>query len=408
MKNQVLYCIFTMCSFASFGQNINDHKISFNYVQLPLIKVDPQFNQYEILVENDFERANADSLTMYAAREAAAMEFFKSQSAIYYRQRDSLDRLYLTSLSVWEKNTNAGVKNADGSDLEKPAPPMYPFAPIYPNIPTPILHAPFTADGITDRVELAGFQRGSGAVQITVTIHPIRNIRISSAKKGVGSATNYEYTAHYVLPIGLKVSSPSQGILMQTTLFDTERTYKMRDQKSQYDHELYMMDNNEAFFRELEAYARAQALTRANNHLNSNFGFVEKTRTTEIYSVKSFKGYDYTDVTNAMTKTNKALQAIGSDRDRSDALTDIQDAMNAIKGILEDSNLSDNKARINDKITAMLQCNLIELYIWQAQFDKANGTINIVLNSGEGKAKRHLNDETNFYADQRKRWEANY
>ena len=408
MKKQVLYCIFTMCSFAIFGQNINDHKISFNYVQLPLIKVDPQFDRYEIVVENDFERANEDSLALFAARESAALEFFKAQNVVYYRQRDSLDRLYLGNLSVWEKNTNAGVKNPDGSDVEKPAPPIYPFAPIYPKVEMPILHAPFASEMVSERMQLAGYEIGADAIQVTVTIHPICNIRITSTKKGVGAATNYEYTAHYVLPVGLKVSSPSQGILMQTTLFDTERTYNMRDQKSQYDHELYMMDNKEAFFRELETYARAQALTRANNHLNSNFGFVEKTRTTEIYSVKSFKSYDYTDVTNAMTKTNKALQAIGADKDRSEALIDIQDAMNAIKGILEDANLSDNKARINDKITAMLQCNLIELYVWKAEFDKADATINMVLNSGEGKAKRHLQGETNFYADQRKRWEANY
>jgi hypothetical protein len=76
--------------------------------------------------------------------------------------------------------------------------------------------------------------------------------------------------------------------------------------------------------------------------------------------------------------------------------------------ILEESNFSDKKARINTKVTAMLQCNLAELLVWQGEYDKADATVNIAKNSGEGKAKRHCNGTTNFYADQRKRWNAHY
>ncbi len=408
MKHVLLAFGLTLLSQAVFGQNINDHKVSFHYVQLPLIKIDPQFEHYNVTIEHAYNQANADSIAQFEAQEMAAMNLFKTEVARYYQQRDSLDKIHLTHLSTWEKNVNAGVTNADGTPLERPTPPQYPMAPSYPNLQAPILHSEYSEDDVQQRIQLAGYEKGSNEIEVTITIHPIRNMRVVTTKKGTGTATTYSYTTRYILPIALKVVSPTQGILVDTTLFETEQSYKMRDQKSQYDHELYMMENREVFFRELEAYARAQALTRTNNYLNSQFGFVEKTRVTEIYSVKSFKGYDYTDVTNAFTKTNAALQAIGNDRDRSDARDAIQDAMNAIKGILEESNLSDNKSRINDKITAMLQCNLIELYIWQAEFDKAEATKNITLNSGEGKAKRHLQDQIGFYADQRKRWEANY
>lgn len=408
MKKTILTLVVGLIGTISFAQNINDHKISFNYIQLPLVNIDTQFDQYFVKVEHAYEQANEDSLAAFAALENASLNLFKAQVAEYYQQRDSLDRIHLSNLSAWQKSVNAGVKNADGTELTRPAPLVYPAPPVYPELIAPILHSNYADENVTDRVQLAGYEKGQDAVEIIITIHPIRNIRFVSSKKGTGAETTYKYAARYVQPIGLKVSSPTQGILLETTLFEGEQSYTMRDQKSQYDQELYLMDNREAFFRELETYARAQAISRTNDHLNNKFGFVEKTRVAEIYSVKSFKGYDYSDVTEAFTKATFALQAVASDRDRSGAMDEIQDAMNAIKGILEESNLGDKKSRINSKVTAMLQCNLIELYVWQAEFNKADATTNIAMNSGEGKAKRHLKDETGFYANQRKRWEANY
>ena len=141
--------------------------------------------------------------------------------------------------------------------------------------------------------------------------------------------------------------------------------------------------------------------------INNQFGFVTRSRSAEIYSVKNFKNYDYTDVTSAFSIATLALTAVGDDRDRSGAMDKLDDAINAIKLILEEST-PDNKARVNPKVTAMLQCNLAELLIWQAEFDKADATVNIAMNSGEGKAKRHCKDELGFYKDQRKRWKVNY
>lgn len=408
MKTLVLTTCIVMLSALTFGQNINDHKISFSYIQLPLMKLDPQFDQYNISVENTYEQANTDSTIQFEARQKVAMDLFQIQMKTYQRQRDSLNRIHLTNLSAWQKKVNAGTTNPDGTQLAKPNPPMYPQPPVYPFIQEPILHSDYPIENITQRVALSGFDQGPGEVEITITIQPIRNIRIIETKKGTGAATKYNYSARYILPIGLKVATPSQGILMETTLYEQEQSYNMRERTSQYDHEIYMMDNREAFYRELEAYARTQALSRTNDYLNNNFGFVERSRTAEIYSVKSFKGYDYSDVTEAFTKTTFALQAVSADRDRSGAMDEIQNAMNAIKGILEDANLSDKKARINDKITAMLQCNLAELYIWQGEFDKADATVNIAMNSGEGKAKRHLKGELGFYKDQRQRWQVHY
>lgn len=408
MKTVLLAMVIAFTGAFAFSQNINDHKISFNYIQLPLMKIDPQFTKYEVSVEHLYEQANEDSTALFAMRQEVAMAAFQESLAHYHHEHDSLTRVHLKNLSDWEQKVNSGVKDAVGAAIPEPTPPIFPTPPVFPRLEEPILHSAYTNENVSQRINLSGYEEGQDQVEITISIQPIRNIRIISGTKGTGAALKYDYTARYILPIGIKVSSPTQGIMMETTLYETEMSYNMRDQKSKYDHELYMMDNKETFFRELEAYARAQALARTNDYLNDNFGFVEKTRVAEIYSVKSFKDHDYTDVTNAFTKTTFALQEVGSDRNRAGAMDEIQAAMNAIKGILEESNLSDNKARINDKITAMLQCNLAELYLWQGEFNKVDATVNIVMNSSEGKARRHLDDEIRFYADQRKRWEAHY
>jgi predicted negative regulator of RcsB-dependent stress response len=86
----------------------------------------------------------------------------------------------------------------------------------------------------------------------------------------------------------------------------------------------------------------------------------------------------------------------------------LEEAINAIKLILEESNPNDKKTRINPKVTAMLHCNLAELLIWQGKFDRADASVNLAINSGEGKAKRHCKGELLFYKGQRNRWNVHF
>lgn len=67
------------------------------------------------------------------------------------------------------------------------------------------------------------------------------------------------------MPIGIKVQSPTQGILIERVLFQNQLYYNMKEQKSSYDHDLYMMDNKNAHYTAVEAHARKSA-TNATNH----------------------------------------------------------------------------------------------------------------------------------------------
>jgi len=408
MKNLLLTTLTFIIASITFGQNINDHRVSFNYIQLPLIKIDDKFTNYELRIEHAYQTANEDSTNLHQMKQETAIKFYEQQLAIYQLQRDSLDRTHLLNMANWEKKVNSGITNPDGSAINQPAPPVYPEPPAYPKSDEPLLHTEMDESVVKQSVAIEGYNQGLGGFVVHLTIHPIQHRMIQQTKKGTGAETKYMYNAPYILPITVKVESPTQGVLYEEKLLQGVRNYKMSDQKSQYDHQLYMLDHKREFYLKLEEFARKESINTVSSLLNNQFGYVTKTHSAELYSVKKYKDYDYSDVTNAFTLATQALQLVSNDRDRSGAMDKIEEALEAIEGVLEESNTYDKKARINTKVTAMLQCNQVELLVWAAEYDKANGILNIAMNSGEGKAKRHLKDVQGFYSDQRKRWDANY
>lgn len=399
--------LFCLC-LTSSAQNISDNNVSFAYIQLPLIKIDDAYHTYDVQVVHSYKSANDDSLLLFNARKDAAQQQFERERIRYQQKRDSLERLYLRQLSAWEINVNAGQLTASGQPLPQPNPPIFPEPPMYPVVKQPRLHADFSDDMIRQMMQIQGFTPGTGGTVLTINLLPLRNIHITERKKGSGSSTKYEYTCEYILPVEVKIESPSQGIVLVQTLFDGKKTYGMSDQKSRYDHQLFMLDQGDRFYDDLERYARQLALKEANDFVNDQIGYVTRTRSTEIYSVKNFKNYDYSDVTNAYSATVQALNLLNNDRDRSGAQEKLTAAMKMWEEIMMESNTYDNKARINDKISAMIQCNMAEIQLWQSKFSEANAMLNLIINSGVLKGKTHAKRMESFYEECTKRWNVHH
>lgn len=390
------------------AQNIGDNKVTFQYIQLPKIKIDDKFNTYELRVEHAYKDANQDSIAMHDMRKQSAMNQYERELVVYRRAKDSIDRVHLKAMADWEVKTNAGTLGADGKPLPQPNQPFYPNPPVLSQVDGPRLHTEYSDEEITNNISLEGFEKGLGGIIINVKVLPIRNIQIFSTKKGSGTSTKYEYRCLYTLPVELTVQTPTQGTLTQTVINEGQQSYSLKSYSSQYEYQLYMMDNKDQFYLDLERAARNNAISSVRNYLNDNFGYVLTGRVAELYTVNRHKNYDYSDVTNAYTKSVQALSLVKNDRDRSGAADMIEDALEMWKSIMQESNTFDRAARINDKISAMIQCNMAELYVWLGEFNDSEMQANLALNSGEGKAKRHMSDEVGFYANQRLRWEANF
>lgn len=408
MKTPLFIMIFLLSSTISFGQNIKDNKVSFDYTQLPLILIDDAFTQYEVRVDHAYKAANEDSLALYQIQQDAAKKEYETNLARYYQTRDSLERLYLVQLATWEKKVNSGATDAQGLPIAQPAAPVFPEPPVSRRVREPNLNSELDESVVTNGIAIEGYEQGIGGCILDISIQPLQVARIVEKKKGTGSSTKYYYTCEYSLPIHIKLVTPTQGILIDEIILGGNQSYKLNEFKSKYDYQLYMMDQRDEFYSKLEQHARQQAVNSASNYLNEQVGFMNKTRKTEIYSLNKFKDYDYTDVTNAYTATVQALQLVSKDRDCSGAQDALKGAMDLWNEIMIESNFYDKKARINDKISAMIQCNIAEIQIWQAEFNAGEATLNLALNAGVMKAKNHAKSAIDFLHHRKKRWEVNY
>ena len=64
------------------AQNIGDNKVTFQYIQLPKIKIDDKFNAYEVRVEHAYKDANQDSLAMHEMRKQAALTRYEQELVV--------------------------------------------------------------------------------------------------------------------------------------------------------------------------------------------------------------------------------------------------------------------------------------------------------------------------------------
>lgn len=402
MKNFTLLLIFLCVILGINAQNIDDNKVNFPYIQLPLQKVNSQFTTYEVRVNHTYANANNDSLVVYNARKDAAQKAFDIQYATWLEQKKVIDRNYLAQMAAYEKAINAGTL------ATVPTNPVYPVAPVFTPFEKIKLHSVMTDTDVANAVVLEGFQKGLGGSIVTINVHPIRSVKIIETKSGSGAATKYEYKCQYILPIEVTFETPTEGKLYTKVLFDNIQYYSMKSYASKYEYQSWFMDNGDNFFGEMERSVRKSALNETNRILNNEFGFVKSSRGAELYSVKKYKNYEYKDVIEAYTLTTQAMTLVGKDRNRAAAIPKIDQAITKWKAILEESNTYDDKSRINDKITAMIQCNLAELYVWKGDFDQAELYVNLALNSGVFKFKNHAERVQGFYADQKMRWNIHY
>ena len=222
------------------------------------------------------------------------------------------------------------------------------------------------------------------------------------------TSVKYTYTANYKLPLEIKVEDPSQGVVLQTMILNNVRTYTIGSYDSQYEHDIWWLDNKDGFWMNLEKSARNSAYSEANKIINDKCGFPVRSRTIEVYTVKKHKDHQYNDLTNAYTAAMQGYQMVGQERDRSAAESKLNEAIAIWKQMLTESNPGDKKSRVNDKVTALLYVNLCRAHVWLSDFDTAEMYMNQAINSGVGKFKRAVSGMQGYITERKLRWNTNY
>ena len=402
MKRSI-FLLFTALSIVGYAQNVDENRVTFNYIQLPTNPINSQYKTFNVVVERKFEQANEDSLAAYQSRLQQSTMEYEALMADWRERKKAAFRDYYTRMAAWQKLVDAGNATA-----VKPADPIVPPQPVQAEVAQPRLHSDVVDDQVSNAISLAGYDRGDGGATITIGVLPLSNVSIKMAKKTSGSKVKYHYTVNYKLPLEIKVEEPSQGVILQTIILNGINNYELAAYDSQYEFDLWWVDNQDAFWADVEKKARNSAFAEANTFVNNKCGFPVRSRSIFVYTVKKHKDFTYNDITNAYTAAMQGYQMISQSKDRKTAEGKINEAINIWKQVLTESNVSDNKARVNDKITALLYANLAEAYIWLSDFDSAEMYMNLALNSGVGKFKRAVDDLQPYITERKLRWNTNY
>ena len=384
MKKLIYFtCLFCLPVTA---QNIDDNFVTFNYTQLPLTSVDEGLRSYRFEVVTDVEGANMDSTSTYQIR------------------LDNAVSLYQKRMETWLSKMSLLQQQENSSGLSQSM--NYPTKPSLDLVLKPIQHSVST-NATASGIKISGFNEGADGLLVKYTLLPLKNMKFSYSKKGEAANTKYDYKCSYVLQAKMEVIDPSNTVLFEKIVGGTQ-IKSLGKYKSTYDFAKWYMNNRTSFYSQIESEGRKAAVSGSAGALDNQFGYINKSRKAEIYSVKKYKDYDYTDVILAFDQTSKALIQIEGSRDRSEAMDALDNAREMWLTILEESNLQNKKERINAKISAMIWCNLAEIAVWMADFNEADNQVSKTMNSGVFKAKSHIKGEKSFYADQKTRWNANF
>ena len=379
---KVLLSITILITGVIFGQNDQDQKVSFNYVQLPSNPIPKGISNFNLVTDlSVYAKSNEDSMAAYQNKLSA----FEAEFASWLEDKKKVDKLYLMDLAKWERAVNATVAPAVA--------PVIPIRPPYANQPDkeeirlPLLTEDVTEVQISGSINLDGYAKDEGGAVVTLTIMGFQNASIEVKKTGTGAATKYTYTSSCKMPVKVTVEVPGEGVILSETLNDNLQTSVIKSYDNQYEHKVWIIDNYNTFWAERQKTMLAASLNAVNSLINDKCGYPKRGRSTEIYTVKKHKGHNYNDLIDAYTNVKSGYDLLFKDVERISAIDKIEKGIKIWEDALEESDPLDNKSRVNKKVTALLYANLAEAYMWINDFDSADNYIQKAKAAGVSKYK---------------------
>jgi hypothetical protein len=384
MKKILLFASILLAG-ASFAQNVDDQKITFNYVQLPSNPIKGP-KVYTIDINHDkYLDANEDSLEAYDGRLTLA----ESQLVTWIEQKRKIDQAYLLEMDKWQKSVNAG------GAVAQPVKPPYPEMPkLKEELDEPILTTDISEGIVDGAVRLEGFTKGEGGAIITITFDGLKNATIEKKVTGSGTTTKYEYYAKYEMPASVTVEVPGQGIIVNENINVGQKSKLINKYDSDYGFQYWRIDNYNQYWVTVQQQELNSILSTINTIVNDRCGFPTKSYATEIYTVKKHKGHAYSDLIDAYTNAKAGYDLIYKDISKADAKSKLSKAISIWEDALKESNMSDSKSRINEKVTALIYVNLAEAYMWSDDWSTADSYIQKakIISVAAGKYKREAGD----------------
>jgi hypothetical protein len=399
---KVLLSIAILIAGVTFGQNVQDQKVSFNYIQLPSNPIKKGISNFNLVIDaSAYTKYNEDSMSVYQNK----LSTFEAEFATWLEDKKRADKLYLMELAKWERAVNVTVSPAVAPVM--PIKPSYSKQPIKEEIKLPLLTEDVTEAQTNGLINLEGYTKGEGGAVITLSIMGFQNASITVKKTGTGAATKYKYTSSCKMPIEVTVEVPGEGVILSEMINDNLQTSVIKSYDNQYEHQAWLIDNYDTFWAERQKTMLAASLKAVNALINDKCGYPKRARSTEIYTVKKHKGHDYSDLIDAYTNVKSGYDLLFKDVDRISAIAKIENGIEIWEDALEETNPFDNKDRVNKKVTALLYANLAEAYMWINDFDSADNYLQKAKIGGVSKYKTFAKRLQGVLNGLKARYEAN-
>ena len=366
----------------TFGQNVQDQKVSFRYIQLPSNPIAKGISNFNLVTDlSGYVKSNEDSMSVYQNKLSA----FEAEFATWLEDKKRVDKLYLMELAKWERAVNATVSPAVAPVM--PIKPPYADQPIKDEIKLPLLTEDVTEAQTNGLINLEGYTKGEGGAVVKLEILGFQNASIAVKKTGTGAATKYKYTSSCKMPIKVTIEVPGVGVILSETINDNLQTSLIKSYDNQYEHKVWLIDNYDTFWAQKQKAMLNSSLSAVNALINDKCGFPDRSISTEIYTVKKHKGHDYSDLIDAYINVKSGYDLLFKDAERKSAIAKIEDGIEIWEDALEENNPFDNKDRINKKVTALLYANLAEACMWTNDFESAENYLQKAKVGGVSKYK---------------------
>jgi len=403
-------------AFLGFSQRPQDQDIDFNYTQLPATPLDQSIQNYFAKVNLLYtDKINAEKAIAQKEYDQAMAEYPELERQAKERYNQRLER-YNKEKEAYD-NKSAGKKFIEKNVLEENTKPTHPgsyYPPSKPYLREVKSQKVFNEEMLANSyLKLEGFNQSiESALKITVDLYGFEYTEPqykSESKKMYNSKTksnyykNYSwYETSYKHPINLKIETPDGQILFNETFSHFSEMKVISTAKTEGSRQNM---NRESYIKMLEDKAVTDNLKEINDFINDNYGFRTVQRKTEIFTVKE-KKHTYQDYKLAYISASEGYGKLVSEPEV--GIKKLNEAIAMWETALEESDVENKKARINEKVTLVTYYNLADAYIHTNQFDKANNVMNqLMLLSDKRNEIATMDAYKAHLADMKERWENN-
>lgn len=404
-----LTLLFITNALFTFGQRFDNKKVNFQYIQFPLVPVkgvsnynttmvcayeqkvqqmkqqhQNVLNALEVNYQNDVAKFISDSIAAENDYQLAAVKYIDDL------QKAEVD--YQNAMKAYNKHVSTLVATGATNNLAAPkkqfvAKPTKRTVnrPIKGTISEPYYPKIFDWDKLkTNYVQIEGLNElNENAIQVILTFNGIElgNNSVKETKKTTRTEQGdtiiikkYIGTIQGRHTFKVQVFSPDGTTLMDEDFagskgYTSNSTSEMNSRQEATD-----MLNQIAFLEGLENKIMRNNLSNLKKILNDRFGFLSKSRSTNI-RMYFHKKMNYPEYSNAYQSILMAYPNLKDRTSRAALLQHLNAAIQEWENALAQSDLNDKKARINQKVSKFTCLMLAEAYMWKDDFNNADAYI---------------------------------